>query len=45
MKNFTSLMAASLVFRSGSGANPIDHPGLASFTSRMLQQGTAYRCY
>jgi zinc protease len=37
------LMAASLVFRGGSGANPIDHPGLASFTSRMLQQGTATR--
>jgi len=37
------LVAASLVFRSGSGANPIDHPGLASFTSRMLQQGTTTR--
>ncbi len=37
------LMAASLVFRGGSGANPIDHPGLAGFTSRMLQQGTATR--
>ena len=34
------LVAASLVFRRGSGANPIDHPGLASFTARMLQQGT-----
>ena len=37
------LVAASLVFRAGSGANPIDHPGLASFTARMLQQGTDTR--
>ena len=37
------LVAASLVFRAGSGANPVDHPGLASFTSRMLQQGTESR--
>lgn len=37
------LVAASLVFRRGTGANPIDHPGLASFTSRMLQQGTTTR--
>jgi len=37
------LVAASLVFRRGSGANPIDHPGLAGFTARMLQQGTATR--
>jgi zinc protease len=37
------LVAATLVFRSGSGANPINLPGLASFTSRMLQQGTATR--
>lgn len=37
------LVAASLVFRRGSGANPIDHPGLASFTARMLQQGSATR--
>jgi zinc protease len=37
------LMAASLVFQRGSGSNPIDRPGLASFTSRMLQQGTASR--
>lgn len=37
------LVAASLVFRSGSGANPIDRPGLASFTARMLQQGTTTR--
>jgi zinc protease len=37
------LVATSLVFRHGSGANPIDHPGLASFTARMLQQGTSTR--
>lgn len=35
------LVAASLVFRRGSGANPISQPGLASFTARMLQQGTS----
>jgi zinc protease len=37
------LVAAGLVFRRGSGANPIDRPGLASFTARMLQEGTATR--
>lgn len=37
------LVAASLVLRSGSGANPVDKPGLASFTARMLQQGTTTR--
>jgi zinc protease len=37
------LVAASVVIRRGSGANPLDRPGLASFTSRMLQQGTATR--
>jgi len=37
------LVAASLVLRSGSGANPVDRPGLASFTARMLQQGTTTR--
>jgi zinc protease len=37
------LIAASLVFKRGSGANPLDRPGVASFTSRMLQQGTATR--
>ena len=34
------LVAASLVLRAGSGANPAERPGLASFTARMLQQGT-----
>ena len=37
------LVAADLVFRSGSGANPVDKPGLAGFTARMLQQGTTAR--
>src|SRR5690348_2366558 len=37
------LVAATLVLRSGSGANPPERPGLASFTARMLQQGTAAR--
>jgi zinc protease len=37
------LVAASLVLRRGSGANPLDRPGLASFTARMLQQGTSTR--
>jgi len=37
------LVAATLVLRSGSGENPADKPGLASFTARMLQQGTATR--
>ncbi len=37
------LVAASLVLRSGSGANPVDKPGVASFTARMLQQGTTTR--
>jgi zinc protease len=37
------LVAASLVLKAGSGANPAEHPGLASFTARMLQQGTAKR--
>ncbi len=35
--------AAHLVFNTGSGANPIDKPGLASFTANMLQQGTTSR--
>jgi zinc protease len=37
------LVAASLVFRAGSGANPAERPGLASVTARMLQQGTEKR--
>ncbi len=37
------VVAVDLVFNTGSGANPIDKPGLASFTANMLQQGTAKR--
>jgi zinc protease len=37
------VVAASLVLRSGSGTNPPNKPGLASFTARMLQQGTTTR--
>jgi len=37
------LVAANLVLRAGSGANPVDRPGLASMTARMLQQGTTTR--
>jgi len=37
------VVAANLVFNTGSGANPVDRPGLASFTANMLQQGTATR--
>jgi zinc protease len=37
------VVAARLVFNTGSGANPVDKPGLASFTANMLQQGTATR--
>ena len=37
------LVAANLVMHAGSGSNPVDKPGLASMTARMLQQGTAAR--
>jgi zinc protease len=37
------LAAANLVLHAGSGVNPVDRPGLASMTARMLQQGTASR--
>lgn len=37
------VVAADLVFNTGSSANPIDKPGLASFTANMLQQGTSTR--
>ncbi len=37
------VVSASLVVRSGSDANPIDKPGLASFTAAVLDQGTATR--
>ncbi|MCH7343421.1 insulinase family protein [Pelomonas sp. CA6] len=37
------LVSASLVLRAGQTANPPKHPGLASFTAAMLQQGTRTR--
>jgi zinc protease len=37
------LASASIVFRSGSDSNPLDRPGLASFVTAMLDQGTATR--
>lgn len=37
------LVAARLVIRSGTDANPEDQPGLASYTAQMLEEGTATR--
>ena len=37
------VVSASLVVRSGSDANPLEKPGLASFTAALLDQGTATR--
>jgi zinc protease len=37
------LVAAALVLRSGSDANPADLPGLAGFTAQLLPEGTATR--
>ena len=37
------LVAARLVVSTGSGANPIDEPGLAAFTAGMLDRGTSSR--
>jgi zinc protease len=37
------LVAASLVTRTGSGANPPDRPGLAAFVAEMLDEGTTAR--
>ncbi len=37
------MVAAQLVIKSGSDANPIDKPGLANFTAQMLEQGTRTR--
>ncbi|MEO3690242.1 M16 family metallopeptidase [Roseateles paludis] len=37
------LVSASLVLRAGQSANPIDKPGLASFTAGMLTEGTTTR--
>jgi zinc protease len=37
------VVSASLVVRNGSDANPLDKPGLASFSMAMLDQGTSTR--
>ncbi|MBI2189090.1 MAG: insulinase family protein [Acidobacteria bacterium] len=37
------IVAANLVFRTGSDANPADRPGLANFVAAMLDEGTATR--
>ena len=37
------VVAANLVFKTGSDANPVSTPGLASFMAAMLDEGTATR--
>jgi zinc protease len=37
------IVAANLVLRTGSDANPIEKPGLANFVAAMLDEGTATR--
>ena len=37
------IVAASLVLRTGGDANPLDKPGMASFVSAMLIEGTSTR--
>jgi zinc protease len=37
------IVSAALVVKTGSGANPIDKPGLANFTAAMLDEGTTTR--
>jgi len=37
------VVSANLTFRSGSRANPVEKPGLASLTVEMLDEGTASR--
>ena len=37
------IVAANIVLRSGSAADPIDLPGLAGFTASMLDEGTSKR--
>ena len=37
------VVAASVVLRTGSDANPLDKPGLANFVASMLDEGTATR--
>jgi zinc protease len=37
------LVAANLIFKTGSDANPLDKPGLANFVAAMLDEGTSSR--
>jgi zinc protease len=37
------IVAANLVLRTGSDANPLDKPGIANFVAAMLDEGTATR--
>ncbi len=37
------IVAANLVVKTGSDANPVDRPGLANFVAAMLDEGTATR--
>src|SRR5207247_8476836 len=37
------VVAANLVVRTGSDANPLDKPGLANFTAAMIDEGTMAR--
>jgi len=37
------IVAANLVLKTGSDANPLDKPGLANFVAAMLDEGTATR--
>ena len=37
------VIAANLIVLGGAGANPVDRPGLAAFTTSMLQEGTKTR--
>jgi zinc protease len=37
------VVAAGLILRSGSAADPVDLPGLSAFTAAMLDEGTASR--
>ncbi len=42
-RNGVPIVSAQLVFRSGSGQNPVDKPGLAAFAMDMLDEGTTTR--
>ncbi|MBE3098754.1 MAG: insulinase family protein, partial [Planctomycetes bacterium] len=37
------IVAANLIIKTGSGANPVEKPGLANFTAGMLDEGTSTR--